>query len=216
MLEINLDFCLDLAWNFGFFETLDQPFRAVTSRKPKPLTKTAIQRSKEFFTIYFFTPKVNHSGVFSWFTLISLKNVKSRLLILENSTLHVYWFHYKNFNILTEPSIFLQSFWAIDLYSSSIINGKSPVDSVTFVPLHVFSTSTVIREMRVCQKYLPFLFGLCQFSDRSLNWHKPNKNGRYSWHNTDRPVWLWWKSHLDLVSSMWSLRISEQFGVRLG
>jgi hypothetical protein len=81
-------------------------------------------------------------------TLISLINLKSRLPILKNSTLHkkksplhIYSFHYRTFwySYRTWWRFFSLSFWAIKLYSSSTIDGKCPVDLATFAPLQVYS-----------------------------------------------------------------------------
>ena len=88
-------------------------------------------------------------------TLISLINVTSRILILENSTLHRtkinparLFISLQNFQYSYRIwwRFFSQSFWAINLYSrfsspcSSIkFDGKSPVDFATFAPLHVYS-----------------------------------------------------------------------------
>ena len=51
------------------------------------------------------------------------------------SPLQIYWFHYRTFNILTEPN----DDFSDGLYSSSKIDRKSPVDFATFAPLHVYS-----------------------------------------------------------------------------
>ena len=87
----------------------------------------------------------------------------------------------------------------IFFYQVFFIKCKNPTQIRFFLlKVMIFLLLTFLRQKStiqvffpgLCQKYLTFLLGLCQFSDRSLNWHKLNKNVRYFWHNPGKNTWM--------------------------
>ena len=122
----------------------------------------------------------------------------------EKSPLHVYWFHYRTFNFLTELSIFLQNLMMI---LAQNLTEKVQLILQLLHPYMFIPTSTVIREMRVCNVKTVYIArwrlfatpdylgcGLCCIYNHDI-WENHNVHS-YSFCNWDIQ---WIHFHMDMV-----------------